>query len=546
MQPVNRDFNPLMSLKLSCADLEHLTPERVRTLDCTQKEQLLTHALEDLRELHDRLNQNPWNSSQSPSSQPIWARVGRPEEGKAEQEGPSASPGENGGELAEQNLSAEPTEESKGPAASESSGKGKGKPKKPGRRAGMAGHSRHQNLPVTREVKHFPASCGGCGQSLSEAHFVAEQGHLSVDVERREVEGALFGLQAIHVKHLYGTASCPTWGHVHQREPGRAPAEVDWNVALTEWHLVGPLLVSLIVFLHLRMRLSYRRIQEFLEVWLGLSLSTSTLTHCVHEAGRAVEPLEESLIEEVKQAALVHVDETGWKEGAEVLWLWCFVTLHTCLYLIGYRNREFLEIVLGELFLGWLMSDGYWAYRDSPKRLRCWAHLIRKARGLAESRNTGEAKPFGKAVLVLFADLMAGIYAAREGPPEQSLRERFAARLATFKELCLQYSEAAHEKTRALAREFLNDWDAMGTVLDHPELPLTNNTAERALRHWVIARLLSQGTRTPQGTRAFGLLASVIDTCRLRQVNPWPYLAEVMAKRRQGEPAPPLPAPALS
>jgi hypothetical protein len=32
-------------------------------------------------------------------------------------------------------------------------------------------------------------------------------------------------------------------------------------------------------------------------------------------------------------------------------------------------------------------------------------------------------------------------------------------------------------------------------VLDHPELPLTNNAAERALRHWVIARRLSYGTR---------------------------------------------------
>jgi transposase len=49
-------------------------------------------------------------------------------------------------------------------------------------------------------------------------------------------------------------------------------------------------------------------------------------------------------------------------------------------------------------------------------------------------------------------------------------------------------------------------------VLDHPGLPLTPNEAERALRHWGIARCI--GTRTPQGTRAFALLASVIETCR--------------------------------
>ena len=69
-------------------------------------------------------------------------------------------------------------------------------------------------------------------------------------------------------------------------------------------------------------------------------------------------------------------------------------------------------------------------------------------------------------------------------------------------------------------------------------LPLTNNEAERALRHWVIARMISQGTRTEQGTRAFGLLASVLETCRKRKILPWPYLATVIAERRKGNPAP--------
>jgi hypothetical protein len=46
-----------------------------------------------------------------------------------------------------------------------------------------------------------------------------------------------------------------------------------------------------------------------------------------------------------------------------------------------------------------------------------------------------------------------------------------------------------------------------------------NNEAERALRHWVIARRIGMGTRTPQGTRVFALLASVIETCRKRGVS---------------------------
>jgi hypothetical protein len=162
--------------------------------------------------------------------------------------------------------------------------------------------------------------------------------------------------------------------------------------------------------------------------------------------------------------------------------------------------------------------------------------------GLNQSLNT-EARAFGQATHALLSDLMAAIYQAREGPPVD-LTPRFRDRLDAFRRLCDQQRDSPHEKTRALAREFLNDWEAVWIVGAHPSLPLTHNDAERALRHWVIARLLSQGTRTEQGSRAFALLASIIDTCRCRNLLPWPYLAQVIAERRKGNPAPPLPAAA--
>ena len=52
-------------------------------------------------------------------------------------------------------------------------------------------------------------------------------------------------------------------------------------------------------------------------------------------------------------------------------------------------------------------------------------------------------------------------------------------------------------------------------------------------------------THAEQGTRAFGLLASVIETCRKRKILPWPYLAQVIAERRKGNPAPSFASAAL-
>ena len=124
------------------------------------------------------------------------------------------------------------------------------------------------------------------------------------------------------------------------------------------------------------------------------------------------------------------------------------------------------------------------------------------------------------------------------------LREQHAEALKHLLKLCLEQVESPHAKTRALARELLNDWDTWWVVLDHPELPLTNNDAERALRHWVIARRISYGTRTAQGSRALAALASVIDTCRQRGLSPWMFIAETLRQRRQGQPALLLPAAA--
>jgi transposase len=62
-----------------------------------------------------------------------------------------------------------------------------------------------------------------------------------------------------------------------------------------------------------------------------------------------------------------------------------------------------------------------------------------------------------------------------------------------------------------LAKEILNDWDAVVAAVNNPDLPLTNNEAERALRHAVIARRISYGTRTTEGSIAYSCLLSVIE-----------------------------------
>jgi transposase len=146
-----------------------------------------------------------------------------------------------------------------------------------------------------------------------------------------------------------------------------------------------------------------------------------------------------------------------------------------------------------------------------------------------------------KETLDFLAVLIEAIKNARETPPDKPLSERYQDKLISYRHACEQMKSSTYKKKRALAVEMLNDWDVIFTVLDHPHLPLTNNEAERAIRHWVILRRISYGTRTEQGSRIFAILASVIETCRIRLQCPWRYLDLLLIIAERAFLCPPLP-----
>jgi transposase len=523
-------------MHLSNYDLQQLDEDYLRGLSPEQLQSLSGKLLADLKEAHDRLNQNPSNSSRPPSTRAPWEK------------GEGGVDDELASEMAEDAAPTDAHDEEDGvaaqvePANTQPQGKARSQnetePGRAGRRKGAPGVSRTQRLPVDAEQMHRPETCAGCGTPLGEElEYRPYTARLELDVVPPDGTKCLVLRQT---KHTYLEARCRC-GHCTRARPGRAAGEAHWTVEISEWYLAGPTLVALICALALRMRLSRARIQEFLHDWLGLELGVATINQCIHEAGRAVDPVVQGeVLRAVREADLLHADETSWKEGGRLLWLWVFTCASATLFTVGKRTRAVLERVLGETFDHWLMSDGYWAYRDYDWRLRCLAHLIRKARGLKESYDR-RAQPFGTQLLDTVETIMEAVYQARGAPPGTSLRDQHATVLTALFQACTRHAESSHDKTRALARELLNDWDTFWVVLDYPWLPLTNNEAERALRHWVIARRIGNGTRTAQGTRAFANLASIIETCRKRSVSPWPYLAEVLRQRRQGLPAPTLP-----
>ena len=288
----------------------HLSEHSLRQLDRTYLDALDEAALralsarllDDLKEARDRLNQGPENSSRPPSSRAPWERGASPEptdeltDDSAEAEPTKAKPAE-----------AEPTEAK--PA------------RKPGKPPGVPGIGRTQVFQAHEERPHYPAACAGCGRPLASAGAGAGaySGFQAVDL--RWGDPARPGLTLWVVEHRYYETRCACG---HRTRAGAGQGVVDpllAGIELSEWRLVGPGLAVLIVALAYRFRLSRARIREFLGEWLGLDLRVGTIHRTLHEAGAAVAPVEDELVEAVLASTLLHADETPWPEHDQTLWL---------------------------------------------------------------------------------------------------------------------------------------------------------------------------------------------------------------------------------
>lgn len=458
-------------MTLSDHDLRQLDESYMGSLAHDQLMVLSIKLLSDLKVARDRLNRTSQNSSVPSGSQPPWTGITK-KNADSDTDEDDTDEGDLLGDALRKNAK-EHSENTEGDDDSIGTGKpfsdksdqdspvvqkgqsGGDKKRKPGKQPGAPGNGRKVELPLTGSDEiHRASYCSGCSTELGDgAPFTARTGLYVVDVEFKP-DGQP-GLRLTHIKHVYGDVEC-VCGHTTRTMPGRCESEPGWSVELTEWHLVGPMLVSLIVCLSKRMRSSRPKVQEFLHDWLGLWLGIGTINQCIHEAGRAVEPLEDQMIKEIRRAELLNVDETPWKEKALLLWFSVFGSLTITLFVVGARSAEALERILGNEFSGWLMSDGLKVYRRYLRRLRCWAHLDRKAKGLSESLD-GEARRFGGQVLAIFEILRKAVYQAREAPPGTSnLRQVHGDLLGILMLACQERTDSSHEKTRALVSNCIN------------------------------------------------------------------------------------------
>ncbi len=512
--------------RLTKDDLVQMNKHYFQSLEKQRLVEVATNLHQLAVEQWEKLEENSRNSSRPPSSDnPYQAPTREKEDGSATTE---VSEPENTKFL-------EGKEESGKDELSPQKKVDKNQEKKrnPGKQPGASGKWRSQPLVAEDTISHYPEQCASCNQKLTRGNNKPYMGYYVLELKSEKS-----GFKIVCQLHHYYELSCEC-GHQTKAYPGEGYIScVDGrsvDLKLTEYVLVGPMLATFIASLSVRYRMSRTKIQEFLHDWGNTELSIGTIDRCIREVGIACVPVVETLVAELQQSELLHLDETHWYESGKLHWLWVAINTKTAVFHIGSRCKEELSYLVKETFLGWLITDGYKAYRSHPKRQRCLAHLIRKAIAISGAINQKAAK-IGKFILTELKELISSI---AQGFDKSSTT--VSLHLSLLKGTCLVGSLNSHEKLQALAKEILNDWDAVIAFVNNPELPPTNNEAERALRHAVIGRRISYGTRTSEGSLAYSSLLSVIETCRLRNINPWTYICEVITLGRKGVPPPPIP-----
>src|SRR6266542_1323648 len=151
--------------------------------------------------------------------------------------------------------------------------------------------------------------------------------------------------------------------------------------------MLGPRAMAAVAVLSGKYHLSKRAIAEAMQDLFGLEMADGTVCNTEARVSAAIEPAVEEAACHVREQAVVHADETGWRLDARRAWLWTVLTVTVTVFAVrASRAAAVARELLGKEFRGILVSDRYSAYGwlTVSRRQACWAHLFRDFRRIEE------------------------------------------------------------------------------------------------------------------------------------------------------------------
>lgn len=307
--------------------------------------------------------------------------------------------------------------------------------------------------------------------------------------------------------------------------------------------LVGPRLSAAIAFQKAACHMSYTTIQAFWQDVTGFELSRGQFAKVVQKVSDAIRKPYEELRDRLAEQDRLGIDESGHKDAGRRHWTWCFrAPRFTVFHIDPSRGSQVLRTVLGETFGGVIGCDYFSAYHkymaDSGATVQfCMAHLIRDIRFLAEQANKSVAR-WAEKLLGWLRKLFHTLHRK-----DRRSREKFVPQMEAIRRGFLQQVRHPPEwsEARTLAARFRGrEAEHYFTFLTQPGVEPTNNLTEQAIRHVVIDRRVTQGTRGDRGMRWCERAWSVLATCAQHGRRAFQFLHDALLAHFNAQPAPSL------
>lgn len=277
----------------------------------------------------------------------------------------------------------------------------------------------------------------------------------------------------------------------------------------------GLRVMLLVVFMKMGLALPSQKIIKMLEAQYNLTMSDGEIYNMLEQVAQAFGSHYKELQQKIRDAAVKHLDETGWRINGKNHWLWIFINKEIALYVIRKQRSSSVPIkVLGKQKDKVIVNDRYNAYNVLAKKTKCklqicWAHLLRNAKDLAEHYD--EARYIRSRFKSIFRLANTYEHRATKKQVDNLLRKIDLVAEKRYK----------HTEVRKFVKSVCTfHRENLFRFVADPKIEATNNRAERGIRKAVVIRKISNGSRSKKGADIFGLLLSVVETLKLQGKNP--------------------------
>lgn len=393
----------------------------------------------------------------------------------------------------------------------------------------------HRNIPddllrvrIEYKLENLNCPCG-CGNQL---HKIGE-----VITEQLEIVPAKIYVKQ-HVRFKY--AGC---AHQNQVITANMPNQpIDKGYA-------GPGLLADVLVKKYDDHLPLYRQSEILARH-DIDISRQTLCGWVMQCSDILQPLVEAMKPDLLLSPKIHTDDTvipvleegrdSTKEGR----LWGYLGCGPPIVIYDYspnRQQKWAEEFLRN-YKGYLQADAYTGYdkiyaAGNIIEVACMAHARRKFFEIVQTNTKLGCSKDGIAVTAL--SYIGKLYVIeskiRQLDPlaKKALRRRKAKPiLKDYKKWLLQKSKRVLPKSplgHAITYT-LKNWIALTRYLGNGILDIDNNAAERLMRPITVGRSNYTFAGNDRGGKAAAIIYSLIETCKLNNINPYEYLRDILTK----------------